>query len=159
MAAAKSNSKRMKAGAPKSAGKKRAPAKVKSKAAKPRAKTSKPADKLPAALAEAAWADADAALAEALAEMDAAEAAHDEAAREEALTMLRQALARAARKRGLERIGAVGALEPFDPDRHELGAAVSKAPKNVRIETRGVARGGEMLAKPRVRPARGKKRT
>jgi hypothetical protein len=108
-------------------------------------------------LAQAAWAEADAALAAALADLDEAAGARG-AAREEAMAMLTQSLARAARKRGLSRIGALGAAEPFDPARHDLTCAVAKLPETVRIEARGVARGEVLLVKPRVGPVRRKKR-
>lgn len=113
---------------------------------------------LAGALAEAAWAEADTALAQALVELDEAEAAVAEPAGVEALALLAQSLSRAARKRGLTRIGALGAVEPYDRRRHELNAPVARAPKTVRIEARGVARGDEVLARPRVGPVRGKKR-
>ena len=112
---------------------------------------------LSGALAEAAWAEADAALAQALVDLDEAQSADDAAGREEALELLAQSLSRAARRRGLKRTGALGAIEPYDPRRHELCAPVAKAPKTVRIETQGVARGDQVLAKPRVGPVRRKK--
>ena len=105
-------------------------------------------------LAEAAWAQADAALAEALADLDEVEGAPNDAARGEALAMLAQSLQRAARKRGLTRIGAIGAREPFDPDRHDLIGA--KTPKTVTIRARGVARGKEILVRPRAGPSQRK---
>lgn len=121
-----------------------------------RAAASKAGD-LTGALAQAAWADADAALAAALADLDEAANAQGQA-REEAMTMLAQSLARAARKRGLSRIGVLGAAEAFDPCRHDLTGPVAKPPKTVRIEARGVARGGDVLVKPRAGPMRRKKR-
>jgi len=141
MAAAKSKSRRPKA-PKKSAARKRAAQDV----------------SLSGALAEAAWAEADAALAQALVDLDEAQAAADDAGREEALALLAQSLSRAARKRGLKRTGALGAVEPYDPLRHELSAPVAKAPKTVRIETQGVARGDRTLARPRVGPVGRKKR-
>jgi hypothetical protein len=132
MSAAKS--KRPKSGAPKkSAARKRAAQDV----------------SLAAALGEASWVDADQALAEALADLDEVLGAKP-TARAAALTMLAQSLNRAARKRGLTRTGELGAETAYDPARHELVAAVSKTPNKVRIEARGVARGGEVLVKPRV---------
>jgi hypothetical protein len=110
------------------------------------------------ALAEAAWAEADAALAQALVDLDEAAAAVSEAAGAEALALVAQSLSRAARKRGLTRVGALGAAEPYDPQRHDLNSPVAQAPKTVRIEARGVARGDQLLAKPRVGPVRGKKK-
>ncbi len=114
---------------------------------------------LSTALAEAAWAEADKALAQALADLDEARTATETAARDGALALLEQSLARAARKRGLTRIGAIGAHESYDAMRHDLVAPVAKAPKTVRIEARGVARGAEILAKPRVGPVGRKKRS
>ena len=105
-------------------------------------------------LAETAWLQADAALAEALADLDEAETAASDAARAEALAMLAQSLSRAARKRGLDRIGALGAREPFDKQRHDLIAAGAKTPATVLIRARGVARGGEVLLRARVTPLR-----
>ena len=110
------------------------------------------------ALAEAAWTEADAALAEALVECDRASAADTEDARDEALSLLRLALARAARRRGLSRIGKAGGLENFDAGRHELAARVRRAPKRVRIIDEGVARGREVLIKARVTAARAKRK-
>jgi hypothetical protein len=107
---------------------------------------------LAGALAEAAWAEADVALAQALADCDEAATAPDPASRAEALAVLAQSLARAGRKRGLIRIGELGKSAPFDPDRHDLIAQGAKKPKTVRIAARGVLRGGDVLAAPRVRP-------
>jgi hypothetical protein len=138
---------------------------AKSKTRRPKGRASRSGGKrvgpdasLARALAAAAWEEADAALAQALVDLDEAEGAASDAARAVALALLAQSLSRAARKRGLTRVGALGASEPFDPQRHELTTPVAKAPKTVRIEARGVARGGEVLAKPRVGPMRGKKR-
>lgn len=128
-------------------------------APKASAKTSVKASKKPSlthALAAAAWAEADDALAEALIEFDALEQAADEDGRAASLAMLAQALNRAARRRGLTRIGRLGAREPFDAAKHEL-AAPNKAPKLVRVTARGVARGAEVLRRPRVGPLRRKK--
>jgi hypothetical protein len=110
------------------------------------------------ALARAAWVEADAALAQALIDFDHVGDAADAAARRDALDLLAQSLSRAARKRGLARIGALGGVETYDPRRHELSAPVAKAPKKVRIEARGVARGDLVLARPRVGPVQRKKR-
>ncbi len=119
----------------------------------------KPAAKpLADALAQAAWADADRALAEALAEMEALKGAKTAAARADAQALLQQALTRAARRRGLVWFGAPGAIESFDPKRHELARASSRAPKQVRIASRGLARGSEILIKARVTSARGQRR-
>lgn len=117
-------------------------------------KRAAPADKLTGALAEAAWLEADASLALALSEFEALEAAADAEAREEALLMLGQALSRAARRRGLTRFGAIDAREPYDPVRHELSPRPARAPKTVRVLSRGVARGGEVLVKARAEAAR-----
>lgn len=143
MPAAKSKSKRSKGGAPKpSAARKRAAQGI----------------SLIGALAEAAWADADTALAQALADLDEVQAAPSAQARDEALALLSQSLSRAARKRGLTRLGVLGASEAYDPERHEAATSVAKMPKTVGIYARGVARGGEVLARPRVGAVRRKKR-
>ncbi|QGZ94067.1 hypothetical protein [Terricaulis silvestris] len=109
------------------------------------------------ALAEAAWAEADVALAEALADLDELISA-DSAQRADALAVLAQSLSRAARKRGLTRIGALDAREPYDAAVHDLRQIVAKKPKTVRIQARGVARGGQVLVKPRVGAIRAKAR-
>jgi hypothetical protein len=106
---------------------------------------------LPSALAEAAWSEADLALAEALADLDEAQTAADDAARGDALQLLAQSLSRVARKRGLSRIGVLDEKEAFDPGRHDLAYSGAKAPKTVRIAARGVARGEDVLVRPRVR--------
>jgi hypothetical protein len=110
------------------------------------------------ALAEATWTEADAALAQALVELDEAEGAASKSDREDALTRLAQSLSRAARKRGLSRIGALGETETYDAARHELNTPVAKTPKKVRIQARGVARGDEILERPRVTPSERKRR-
>ena len=111
------------------------------------------------ALAEAAWSEADAALAQALADFDESETAGSKAARKDARARLGQSLSRAARKRGLSRTGDLEERVTFDASEHDLNAAVAKTPKTVRIQARGVTRGGEVLAKPRVAPVERKKRT
>lgn len=121
-------------------------------------KRAAPAPSLQDALAEAAWAEADAALAQALADLDEAQSAPTAAERREAMELLAQSLGRAARKRGFTRLGDVGERTAFDPARHELSNAGAKKPKTVRIAARGVARGAEVLALPRVRPDKAKKR-
>lgn len=109
-----------------------------------------PKPSLADALAEAAWSEADLALADALVEFDAAASARLAAERRQAIALLGQSLTRAGRKRGLTRVGEVGKREAYDPTRHNLdGAATTQV---VRIAARGVARGGEMLVKPRVVP-------
>jgi hypothetical protein len=110
------------------------------------------------ALAGAAWLEADAALAEALLECDRAIEADDEETRDEALELLSLALSRAARRRGLTRIGKRGASEDFDAARHELATRSKRAPKRVRVIAEGVARGREVLIKARVAPARAKRK-
>jgi hypothetical protein len=110
-----------------------------------------------AALAEAAWVETDVALAEALADLDELISA-DSAQRADALAVLAQSLSRAARKRGLTRIGAVDARESYDAAVHDLRQLVAKKPKTVRIQARGVARGGQVLVKPRVHVVRAKAR-
>jgi hypothetical protein len=111
------------------------------------------------ALAEAAWSEADAALAQALADFDEVHTADGKSARKDALERLGQALSRAARKRGLARVDELGDEVGYDPEAHELNEAVAKTPKSVRIQARGVTRGGEVLAKPRVAPVDRKKRS
>jgi hypothetical protein len=113
---------------------------------------------LTSALAEASWSEADAALARALADLDEAETAADEAARADAWARLTQSLARAGRKRGLTRIGELRAHVAFNDREHELNATVAKTPKTVLIQARGVARGADVLEKPRVAPVDRKKR-
>jgi hypothetical protein len=109
------------------------------------------------ALAEAAWAEADVALAETLADLDELISA-DSDQRADALVVLAQSLSRAARKRGLTRIGALDAREAYDPTVHDLRQLVAKKPKTVRIQARGVARGIQVLVKPRVGAVRAKAR-
>lgn len=107
------------------------------------------------ALAEAAWAEADAALAEAMAEFERVEAARDQVSRAEALMLLRQALARAARVRGFSRIGGEsGDVEPYDPARHALTREPTHPPAEVMIVSQGVARGAEVLVKALAKPLR-----
>ena len=108
---------------------------------------------LAGALAVAAWADADEALAQALADLDELENASDQATRDDMLATLSQSLTRAARRRGLSRVGVVGEREAYDPERHELLVAGAKTPKIVCIRARGVARGGDVLVKPRAGPS------
>ncbi|MEQ1817683.1 MAG: hypothetical protein ABL871_03660 [Terricaulis sp.] len=136
-----------------SAGKKSKP---KKSAARKRAAQGVP---LTDALAEAAWSEADAALAQALADFDEAQSADGKKARKDALERLGQALSRAARKRGLARVDELGDEVAYDPETHDLNEAVAKTPKTVRIQARGVTRGGEVLAKPRVAPVDRKKRS
>jgi hypothetical protein len=123
---------------------------------RPAKRATKRAGPLVDALAEAAWTEADAALAEALVECDRANAADNDEARDEALSLLRLALARAARRRGLSRIGKAGAVVDFDAGRHELAVSAKRAPKRARIVDEGVSRGREVLIKARVTAARAK---
>lgn len=109
------------------------------------------------ALAVAAWADADKALAEAIVECDRAVKAKRAAERTDALALTSQALARAARRRGLSRLGKGGALEAFDPRRHDLLLSQTRAPGRVRVVEEGVARGSEVLVKARAKPVRAKR--
>jgi hypothetical protein len=122
-------------------------------------KRAAPVRSLTDALAGAAWAEADIALAQALADLDEVESAADAATRADAFAMLAQSLSSAGRKRGLTRIGDLGVRAVFDAARHDLNISVAKAPKNVRIAARGVARGGNVLVKPRVHPDRRTKRS
>lgn len=106
------------------------------------------------ALGQAAWAEADAALAEALALCDEATSGAKDEDQAALLDLLSQSLARAARKRGFTRIGALGAKEAFDKKRHDFTNPPKRMPKTVRIVARGVARAGETLVKTRVGPVR-----
>ena len=103
------------------------------------------------ALAGAGWAQADEALAEALVLFDEIEPKRKDAA---TAAMLGQALALAARRRGLARFGTVGAIEAFDPERHQLTKSADGASSRVRIRARGVTRGGEVLVKACAAPVR-----
>lgn len=121
----------------------------------PRKRSAAPKSAAPSlsdALAQAAWEEADRALAEALIECDALAGAASKKQRDNAMTLLTQALARAARKRGLSRIGELGDAEKYDPQRHELAGVVAKMPRKIRIAARGVARGAEVVLRPRVAP-------
>lgn len=109
------------------------------------------------ALAHAAWAQADDALADAMIECGRAIEAKTAKARTEALSLLSLALARAARRRGLARLGKAGATEPFNPAQHEL-AGRARAPARVRIVEPGVTRGAEVLIKARVKPVRARRK-
>lgn len=106
------------------------------------------------ALGQAGWAEADAALAEALALCDEAVFGATDADQAALLDLLGQSLARAARKRGLTRLGVLGAKEAFDQKRHDFTNPPKRTPKTVRIVARGVARAGEILVKTRVGPVR-----
>jgi len=114
-------------------------------------------DALNAALAQASWSEADVALADALADLDELEAATTKRARKAALATLVQSMTRAARKRGLSRIGALGEDEKYDPARHELTTSGPKKPRTVHIAARGVMRGTETILRARARPSGRKK--
>ncbi len=104
-------------------------------------------------LAEASWTQADRALAQAIADFSELAGAHTPAKRKALLALIAQSLQRAARRRGLERIGAEGEIAAFDASLHEFSGK-ARAPKEVRILVAGVARGGVVLVKARVAPAR-----
>jgi molecular chaperone GrpE (heat shock protein) len=106
------------------------------------------------ALADASWAEADRALAEALADFEELASARNPKRRRELFEMLGQSLNRAARKRGLSRMGAVGEQAEYDPEIHELVSARGRKAGAVEIVARGAMRGGEVLAKARVRKPR-----
>ena len=129
---------------------------------KPRAKRAAPkraaqAVSLPNALGEAAWAEADRALAQAMAEFEEVESASNAVRRAEALMLLRQALARAARVRGFSRLGGEpGSTEPYDPDRHTLISASARPPAEVQIVAQGVVLGAVVLVKSRAKKVKKK---
>ena len=102
------------------------------------------------ALANASWAEADEALAEALVEF--AELKRALKQEPETLAMAAQALARAARRRGLGLFGDVGANVAFDANAHELNPS-SDAARRVRIVREGVMRGRDVLIRALVAPA------
>jgi hypothetical protein len=130
-----------------------APRKPKAKRAAP--KSAAQAVSLADALGEAAWVEADRALAQAMAEIEEVEAASNQVRRAEALMLLRQALARAARVRGFARLGGEpGSVEAYDPRRHDLLNAPKTPPAEVTILAQGVARGEVVLVKARVRAVR-----
>ena len=103
------------------------------------------------ALANATWAEADEALAEALVEFAELKRALNE--EPDALAMAAQALARAARRRGLALFGDVGAKVVFDATAHELNRS-SDAAARVRIVREGVKRGRDVLIRAVVAPVR-----
>lgn len=129
-------------------------------AKKPKGKRAAPkgaarAVSLPDALGEAAWAEADRALAQAMTEFEEVEAASNQVRRAEALMLLRQALARAARVRGFSRLGGEpGAIEPYDAERHALISTPQRPPEEVMIVSQGVGRGEEVLVKARAKAVR-----
>jgi molecular chaperone GrpE (heat shock protein) len=99
-------------------------------------------------LAEAGWAEADLALAQALRDLDEVRAASTRVKRAVALEALELALTRAARRRGMSRIGVTGDEQPFDPALHE---AARSAPQRVQIQARGVRRGDAVLVRALVK--------
>lgn len=107
-------------------------------------------------LAEASWLEADASLAEALAEFHVLKSATKLRARDDAMTLLGQALTRAARKRGLTSFGVAGARERFDAKRHEITGS-SRGAREVQLLTPGVARGAEVLLRARVSAVRARR--
>lgn len=106
------------------------------------------------ALADASWAEADRALAEALADFEELVRVRNPKRRRELFELLEQSLNRAARKRGLLRIGLVGEQADYDPTIHELVSARGGKASAVEVVARGAMRGGEVLAKARVRKPR-----
>lgn len=114
---------------------------------------------LASTLAEASWAQADRALAQVLADFSELEAAQHPAKRKLMLALVAQSLQRAARWRAMTRLGGVGAVEAFDPGRHEFAGRAPRSPKDVRILVPGVARGGVVLIKARVASARARARS
>lgn len=142
---------------------KKTPKPKKTKRAAPKKAASKPFD-LTATLAEASWAEADHALAEAITELEALEQAMiglrraDIARTEGPLLLVRQALSRAARKRGFRRFGDSGAAEAYDPRLHQLQRQGRTVPKAVKIVRAGVARGELVLIKAEAAPSRARPR-
>lgn len=133
---------------------------------KPKTRQKQAAFDLVGTLGEAGWAEADRALAAALAEAAALETAIAKLARrntpaavqraEDAFALLTQALDTTARKRGVSRFGDVGAVEKFDPARHEIIGAARKSAR-VRLIAPGVLKGGEVLLKARAKLAAARK--
>ncbi len=103
-------------------------------------------------LAQASWAEADRALAQAWA--DFAEFAASARRGPDMVALIDQSLSRAARQRGLARLGEIGETAPFDPQAHELIAPSKRPPASVHIVAPGVSRGEKVLLKARVKPAR-----
>lgn len=125
---------------------------------RPKKRAPKRAPQLVDMLAAAAWTQADAALAEALVECDRAVQADSEQTRQEALGLASLALARAARRRGLARLGEPGRIEDFDPAKHDLPSGLKRAPARVRVVEAGVVRGAEVLIRARTKPVRAKRK-
>ncbi len=102
------------------------------------------------ALADASWAEADEALGEALIEF--AELKRALGVGPDALHMAAQALARAARRRGLALFGDLGAIVAFDATIHERNGSLDV--ERVRIVREGVMRGREIIIRAAVAPVR-----
>jgi len=104
-------------------------------------------------LGQAGWVEADEALAQSLQDFQGLSDSVDAlAAQAHALDvafqdlgarvlLARQSLEHVARRRGLERFGDVGVVEPFDPRRHDLAETSGKTPAFVRVRVQGVVRG------------------
>jgi hypothetical protein len=133
---------------------------------KPKARQKRAAFDLVGALGEAGWAEADRALAVALAESAALETAIAKLSRskgpaaiqrtQDAFALLTQALDTVSRKRGVARFGEVGAVERYDPERHEIAVAARKSAP-VKLVAPGVLKGGEVLVKARAKLAAARK--
>lgn len=133
---------------------------------KPKTRQKQAAFDLVGALGEAGWAEADRALAAAIAESAALDLAINKLARsksptavkraEDAFALLTQALDTVARKRGVSRFGEVGAVEKFDPERHEIAGATPKSAR-VKLTAPGVMKGGDVLLKARAKLAAARK--
>jgi hypothetical protein len=128
----------------------------------PVTKTVHAATVLTDALAAAGWVEADQALAEAIVEFGRLERAlaaceisgPTRARAKTALAQTRQALARASRRRGLIRLGEVGAITAFVSGQHEFARPPLTAPSHVEIVAEGVMRGADVLIPALVKPAR-----
>ena len=70
------------------------------------------------------------------------------------VALVDQSLSRAARQRGLARLGEIGEIAPFDPLAHELIVPGKRPPASVHVVAPGVSRGEKILLKARVKPAR-----
>ena len=125
-----------------------------------------PAPALTDALAEAGWVEADQALAAAIVEFGQLQRALSEceiagAAKmraRAALSLTAQALARASRRRGLVRVGELGAIVPFARTQHALARPQTETPERVEIVSEGVMRGDEVLVPALVKPARSRRK-
>lgn len=107
---------------------------------------------LTAKLAQASWAEADRALAQAWA--DFAELAGSVRRGPDMFALVEQSLSRAARQRGLMRVGAAGEIAPYDPLVHELVVPRKRAPPVIEVVAPGVSRADKVLLKARVKPVR-----